>query len=278
LQRWRILPYGWLDASENMAIDEAVFRVSQSREDVLPTLRFYSWASPAVSLGYFQDVGKEVDVDACRRRHIQIVRRSTGGKAILHEKDLSYAVIARDSNPLFTKDVLGTYRVISNCIISGLALLGIEVEIAGNGRMLDEHPLKTSCFSSPSRHELLVKDRKICGSAQLRSRGAFLQHGSILMEFDPYKTCEIMMPHSEEYKRQALRLKQGVTSISEQTDSCVDIDMLCSILAEGFKETLGIELIPGDLSPEEEELRAFFLKNKYTNMEWNMEGGCRGWM
>jgi len=261
-----------------MAIDEAVLRATQNNEGALPTLRFYSWTFPAVSLGYFQDIGKEVDIDVCRRRNIQIIRRPTGGKAVLHENDLTYSVIARDSNSLFPKDVLGTYRVISQCIASGLALAGIKVEMTGNGRVSDENSLKTSCFSSPSRYELLVKNRKICGSAQLRSRDAFLQHGSILLDFDPYKTCEIILPRSEDYEGQVLRLKQAVTSIGEQTEAIADIDKLRRLLTEGFEKTLGIELRQGKLSPEEEEMKMVFMKNKYANVEWNMEGGCKGWI
>jgi lipoate-protein ligase A len=275
--KWRFLPFERLDAFENMAIDEAIFRFHQ-RKDVPPTLRFYGWTSPTVSLGYFQDVEKEVDVEACRRKHIPVVRRPTGGKAVLHEEDVTYAVVGRDSSPLFPADVLGTYRVIGHCIAGGLALLGIEAEMEGNSRAPDGDSLKASCFSSPSRYELLVKNRKICGSAQVRSRGVFLQHGSILMEFNPFKTCDVMLPHSEDYERQVLRMKQSVSSVSEHTDRAVDVGTVCRALMTGFEKTLGIELVKGKLSPEEEELKAVLMTQKYMNERWNMEGGCKAWI
>jgi lipoyl(octanoyl) transferase len=259
-----------------MAIDEAVFRVSQTEES-LPTLRFYSWSSPAVSIGYFQDVAREIDVSACRRNHIDIVRRPTGGKAVLHDEDVTYAVIARDTDPLFTKDILGTYRVISKCIASGLAFIGINAEITNNSRILEKDPLETSCFSSPSRYELLVDNRKICGSAQLRSRGVFLQHGSILMDFDPHKTYDILLPHLEDCERQIFRLKQSVTSVTGQAASYIDIAGVCHVLKKGFEATLGVELLEGKLTPEEEKLKNILVEQKYSTVEWNMEGGCRKW-
>jgi lipoate-protein ligase A len=275
--QWRFLPFERLDAFENMAIDEAIFRFHQ-REDLPPTLRFYGWTFPTVSLGYFQDAEKEVDIEACRRKHIPVVRRPTGGKAVLHEGDVTYAVVGRDSNPLFPADILGTYRVISRCIAGGLALLGIEAEMEGNSRAPDGDSLKASCFSSPSRYELLVKNRKICGSAQVRSRGVFLQHGSILMEFNPFKTCDVMLPRSGDYERQILRMKQSVTSVSEHADRMVDVGMVCHALMAGFEKTLGIELVKGKLSLEEEEIKTALMTHKYMNARWNMEGGCRAWI
>ena len=180
--------------------------------------------------------------------------------------------------PLFPADILGTYRTISHCIAGGLALLGIEAEMEGNSRAPDGDSLKASCFSSPSRYELLVKNRKICGSAQVRSRGVFLQHGSILMDFDPFKTCDVMLPRSGDYERQVLRMKQSVTSVSEHTDRAVDVVAVCRALMTGFEKTLGIELVKGKLSPEEEELKAVLMTHKYMNERWNMEGGCKAWI
>jgi lipoate-protein ligase A len=275
--QWRFFPFRQRDAFENMAIDEAMFRVNQYK-DLPPTLRLYGWAFPTVSLGYFQDIKREVDVEACRRYHIDIVRRPTGGKAVLHEGDLTYAVVASEGNPPFPSDILGTYRVISQCIAGGLALLGIKAEMADNSRLMDGDSLKASCFSSPSRYELLVQNRKICGSAQVRSRGVFLQHGSILMEFNPYKTCEVMLPHLADCQGQVERLKQSVTSVFEHADRPVDVSDVCRVLIAGFEKLLGIKLVQGTLSPEEEEVKAQLMKHKYMNVKWNMEGGRKSWI
>ena len=269
---WRLLSFRHFNAFENMAIDEAIFRENQRRE-VPPTLRFYGWQLPTVSIGHFQDARKEVAVESCRRCGIDIVRRPTGGKAVFHDKDLTYAVFARENCPFFSPDILGTYRVISSCIAKGLSMLGIKAEIAHEGRSSQENRLKTFCFSSPSRYELLVEGRKICGSAQVRSRGAFLQHGSLLINFDPFKTCAVMLPHYQKW--QIERMGRSVTSIHDHVISPIDIAMLCEVLREGFKKVLDVRFVEQDLTPEEEELKTRLLRNKYLTDGWNMEGKVR---
>ena len=143
-KEWRILPFGKAGAVENMAVDEAVFRASIHKK-APPTLRFYGWRVPALSIGYFQDYGKEVDREACRKFGVDIVRRPTGGKAVLHEQELTYAVIAGADSPLFPPDILKTYRVISGCIAKGLAKVGIRAEKT-DARQAPDGTLRSSCF------------------------------------------------------------------------------------------------------------------------------------
>ncbi len=268
---WRVIPFTNSSASENMAMDEAIFRVNQ-REDSLPTLRIYRWCPPSISLGYFQKIRDEVDVAACNRYHVDIVRRPTGGKAVLHENDLTYAVIAKEHNPLFTPDILGTYRIISGCIADSLSELGIYAEMSVDSRTSGDDSLKAVCFSSPSHFELLVNKRKICGSAQVRSRGVFLQHGSILLDFDPVKTCALLAPRKGDRERQIEKLRESVTSVYEQTGGEISVEKICHVLQRGFEKKLGIELVEGSLTGEEEALMTRLIKDKYTNNTWNMEG------
>ena len=177
-----------------MAVDEALFREAVGIS--LPRrLRFYGWQSPAVSLGRFQNARRELDLEACERFGIAVVRRPTGGKAVLHEQELTYAVVAADASPLFPPDILGTYRLISACIARGLSALGIAAEMKTEGRTLAEGETNAVCFAHPSRYELLVDGRKICGSAQMRSQGVFLQHGSLLMTFDPGRISAVLPSH-----------------------------------------------------------------------------------
>ncbi len=267
---WRFIPFERLTAFENMAIDEAIFRENQ-RTYALPTLRFYSWSPPSVSLGYFQPTLEEVNVEACRRYSVDIVRRPTGGKAVLHENDLTYAVIASECNSLFPPDILGTYKVISSCIAGGLSELGIDAEMEGEKRANQDDSLKAACFSSPSRYELLVKKKKICGSAQLRSKGVFLQHGSILVDFDPLKTCTLLLPQGS-MTRQAEKLHGSVTSIHEQVGASVSVEEICHVIKISFEKKLAIKLVEGCLTPEEESLKLRLMNDKYMNDKWNMEG------
>lgn len=268
---WRVIPFTYSSASENMAMDEAIFRIHQ-RKDAPPTLRIYSWRPPSISLGYFQETRSEVDVAACRRHHIDIVRRPTGGKAVLHENDLTYAVIAEERNPLFTPDILGTYRIISGCIADALLELGIHAEMSVDGRTSGDDSLKAVCFSSPSHYELLVNKRKICGSAQVRSRGVFLQHGSILLDFDPVKTCDLLAPREGDREKQIEKLRESVTSVYEQTGSEIGIEKICNVLQRSFMKRLGVEFVEGGLTDEEESLMKRLIKDKYTNTTWNIKG------
>ncbi len=276
---WRFISFKRFNAFENMAIDEAIFRQNQ-RTDALPTLRFYSWSPPSVSLGYFQTTWKEVNVEACRRHCVDIVRRPTGGKAVLHENDLTYAVIASEHNPLFPPDILGTYKIISSCIAEGLSKLGIEAEMEGDGRSYQDNSLRAACFSSPSRYELLAKKKKICGSAQLRSKGIFLQHGSILVDFDPFKTCALLLPQHGDRTWQTKKLRGSVTSIYEQIGAPVPVESICHVMKKSFEKKLDIKLVEGCLTPEEDSLKLRLMNDKYMNDKWNMEGkvasdGCK---
>jgi lipoyl(octanoyl) transferase len=276
VEEWRILPFRKAGAAENMAVDEAIFR-ENIRKKSPPTLRFYGWKNPALSIGYFQDYGKEVDDDACRRFGVEIVRRPTGGKAVLHEQELTYAAVAGEDSSLFPPDILETYRVISDCIAKGLAEVGIRAEMKTDGRRGPDGTLHSSCFSSPSRYELLAGGRKICGSAQMRSHGVFLQHGSLLMAFDPLRTCAVMLPHRD-MERDADLLRNAVTSVGEQAGSPVDEEGLCRVLRGGFEQVLGIRFREGRLTPEEEGLVDGLMTKKYGGEGWNREGRRSEWI
>ena len=273
--RWRLIPFGSANAFENMAIDEAIFR-EHRRSNAPPTIRFYSWSPPSVSLGYFQAVSREVNIAACRQHSVDIVRRPTGGKAVHHENDLTYALIADERNSLFPPDILGTYKVISSCLALGLQELGIEAEMESDGRSRGDATLSAACFSSPSRYELLVNKKKICGSAQLRSRGAFLQHGSLLIDFEPAKTCALLLRQNGDHARQIDILRQSVTSICEQVGAPVSVDRVCRVMKKAFKKRLAIELVEGPLTKEEESLKRRLMDDKYMNDKWNMEGKVAG--
>ena len=244
-----------------MAVDEALFR-ERIRRRGPPTLRFYGWQTPAVSLGRFQDPRREIDADACRRLGIPIVRRPTGGKAVLHDRELTYAVVAGDDVPPFPPDILATYRLISDCIVAGLARAGIRAEIEQEGRGPAEGTLRASCFAASSRYELLVGGRKICGSAQVRSGGCFLQHGALLMAFDPGLSCDVLLPGGDR-ERHLARLRSAVTSVGEHAGGGVDEALLCRLLREAFAARLGIRFREGELTAAEEGLARELQAERY---------------
>jgi lipoate-protein ligase A len=247
-----------------MAVDEAVFRLGR-REGLPPTLRFFGWAPPAVSLGYFQKTSREIDVEACRRAGIDIVRRPTGGKAVLHDQELTYSLSAAVDHPLFTGDILGTYRIISSCIEEALQRLGLTPEVAIEGRSAAGTPLEGYCFAAPSRYELLVGGRKICGSAQIRTSGSFLQHGSLLIDIDPARTAAVMKVSAE-------GVTASTTTLREQLGRAIGADELARVLRVAFEDMLGIVLVEEGLTQAEEELKRKLLDEKYGTDRWNLEG------
>ncbi len=272
---WRLLSYRKRSAFENMAIDEAVFRGNQQGLSP-PTLRFYGWDPPAVSLGYFQDIEAEINVPYCRRNRIQIVRRPTGGKAVFHDDELTYSLVSRDDNRPFSSSILETYLVISRCIVDGLASLGVDATMAEQGRPLSAGNLPAHCFSLPSRYELLVKGRKICGSAQTRANGVFLQHGSLLLRFDPFKAAAVVSQEGVS-RNPADSLKESVTSLQDHIARSIDPGGLSRVLSESFEKILQIRLTEGRLTPEEETLKERLLTDKYGRETWNREGGKLWW-
>lgn len=271
MRPWRLLPFACLRASENMAEDEAIFLLSRDRISA-PTIRFYAWFAPAVSMGRFQRIDRDIELAACRKQSVDIVRRPTGGRAVFHEHDLTYAVVAREQCDGFPSDILGTYCIISRCLIRALAELGMEARMAEEGRKLPVTPAEAACFSMPSRYELLVRGRKICGSAQVRSHGSFLQHGSLLLAFDALRTGQLLRPHSEGRDQQIAHLRESVTSLSDEGATLPDMEALCRIMKTGFEVALGVRLEEGTLTPEEEALKERLLRDKYTNDQWNLRG------
>ena len=218
-----------------MAVDEELLAKAQAGEPV-PVLRFYTWNPPAVSLGRFQDSETAVNADACRRLGFDIVRRITGGRAVFHNRELTYSIIARTNDPLFPPDVLGTYRVIASGLLAGLLNLGIPAEMVSRGSrhaaLVEKKSRNPSCFSSPSWYEIMVRGRKIVGSAQRRVLGAFLQHGSILMDYDPDIESEVIPGSCAD---------DAVTSIKRELGRDVPLDEVKQSFAQGFAAALGIE-------------------------------------
>ena len=167
-----------------MAIDEAI-AVAHGRGEVPPTLRFYGWNPPAVSIGYFQSMLEEVDLDAVRAGGYGYVRRPTGGRLIFHHMELTYSVVIREE--LLPGGVVETYREISQGLLAGMAELGAPAELSGGDRdprRADPDGFHTACFDTASAYELQIGGRKVAGSAQTRRDGVILQHGSILLDID----------------------------------------------------------------------------------------------
>lgn len=246
-----------------MAVDEAIFRV-YAEGRVPPTLRFYTWDPSAVSCGRFQNVAGEVDLDGLARLGFGVVRRPTGGRAVLHRGDLTYAVVtgARDGLPA---GVLPAYLYLSQGLLSGLSLLGIKAELhtpAGKEGARGN----PACFASPSWYELTVAGRKVAGSAQRREGGALLQHGSIMVSFAPAELAAVLRP-SKPMPDYAAQLARSAAGLGEFAPG-LTIPRLAAAMVKGFMEALPIEFQEGGLTEEEERL-AEELRPKYAEEAWS---------
>ena len=232
---WRYIDSGPNLGVYNMSLDEELLARAQAGA-AMPVLRLYSWAPPTVSLGRFQKMETAVHAEACARLGFDIVRRITGGRAVLHKNELTYSIIARTDDPLFPPDVLGTYKVIAAGLLAGLTNLGIPAEmVARGGRhagLVDKRPKDAACFSAPSWYEILVNNRKIIGSAQRRVAGAFLQHGSILIGYDRDLEAEVIPGGCS---------GDVVTCIDRELGRSVPLDEVKQAFRKGFAEGLGID-------------------------------------
>jgi len=235
---------GYDNAFMNMAIDEVLL---SSRE---PVLRLYQWEPSAVSIGRFQDLG-DIDVDFCHRNRIDIVRRITGGKSVLHEKELTYSfIIDRNRMP---KSVIGSYNVISSAIILGLRELGLDPEMNMTKVVNRENPV---CFQEPSYNEIVIDRKKVVGSAQTRVRGKLLQHGSILtgLDFEKYAGCFLKKPDMNDLKKRIISI-----DVPERELKCAIVD--------GFSRYFCTNVNKRDLTTTERADAMKLAEEKYRSRE-----------
>jgi lipoate-protein ligase A len=267
LTTWRLLNTGSADGATNMARDEAILTaVTEGRSP--PTLRFFAWQPPCLSIGYNQAM-EEVDITACQQAGVDVVRRPTGGRAILHTDELTYSIVAPQDEPQVAGGVVESYRRLSAGLVRGLRLLGVDVAQAGAGHGQDAD-VSAACFDAPSAYEVTAGGKKLVGSAQVRRRGAVLQHGSLPLQGDITRICRYLVVPSEG-RRQALRqeLWARATSLELVLERLVLFAQVVEALVRGFSEALNLYLEPGELSQHELALVQRFRREKYTAEAWN---------
>ncbi len=271
--KMRLLKTGVCKGAFNMAVDEALL-LSLQRGESLPTLRFYRWNPPCLSVGYFQDGQKEVDFDGLLRMGFSMVRRITGGKAVLHDDEVTYSVTIPESYA--PGSVLETYRQICRGIVRGLCLLGVKCEMVAleRGTRAPQGFGKAACFSAPSWYEVVASGRKIVGSAQARRNGVILQHGSIPLTFSPKRVAACFKASSEEArgKLEAI-LAQKASSLSDVLGRRVEPWDVEEALRLGFERELGWEFVEDGMTYRELLESCRLSAEKYGTPRWNLERG-----
>ncbi|HWR39654.1 MAG TPA: biotin/lipoate A/B protein ligase family protein [Patescibacteria group bacterium] len=270
---WRLIDSGVADAVTNMAVDEALL-LSQQQDGTPPTLRLYGWRPAAVSLGYFQKAAKEIDLDACRERGIDVVRRLTGGRAVLHDAELTYSITIREDHPLVPPTITASYLMFSNGLAAALRELGAEVQMSLPRAAYGQSGVKSSgsaaCFDAPSHYEITAAGRKLVGSAQVRKDGVLLQHGSILLTFDPEMVAATMKLADREAKsRLAGILARKAISLGEHLNRTVTAAEVAAAIGRAFGPALGVGLVPGCLTPGEATDSRRLAAEKYSQDAWN---------
>lgn len=263
---WRLLMSPPLDGATNMAIDEAMAEAAAAGE-APPTLRFYQWVPPCLSLGRNQPLA-EVDRAACAVRGYDVVRRPTGGRSILHTDELTYSVTGPAGEPRLAGGVLDAYLRLAEALQLGLERLGLPVEKAP-GSTRTGPDVSAACFEVPSAYEITVAGKKLIGSAQSRRQGWVLQHGSLPLYGDITRVVECLhLPAPGE--RAALReiLATRATTLAKVMPQPPSFDEVVQVMIEAFQETLNIDLVPEALNPAEDARVTRLLASHYRSEAW----------
>jgi lipoate-protein ligase A len=231
-------------------------------------VRFYAWSPAAVSLGYAQPLDETVDRARCAELGIGLVRRPTGGSAILHEaptREVTYSVVACGGDFPGGGDVLETYRAIGRGLAAGLGRLGVAAELAPlvRGRR-ESSDTPAFCFRRTGAYEIAVDGKKLVGSAQRRQRGAFLQHGSVLLDAEPDRIRAVFPGEADP--------TADMTTLARVLGAAPAFDAVVTALTLGFAGVLGVALLPAPLTPDETALVDALVAEKYGAEEWTAHG------
>ena len=245
----RVLKTGSHTAFFNMGLDEAVIE-SVAEGSSLPTLRFYGWEPRAISLGYFQGIRDEIDIQACERGGIDIVRRITGGGAVFHDAEVTYSIVLPEGHPLAPPSILDSYSLICAGIVSGLAVLGIEAEFA---------PI----------NDIVCRGRKLSGNAQTRKKGCLLQHGTVLLRVDVETMFSLLkVPKEKALGKMIDDVKARVTSIADVLHAELGFDEVADALEQGFREALDLDLQAESPTAAEMRRASDLAETKFSAREW----------
>lgn len=237
MPKLRLVPYAIYSAAINMAADEYIL----SQEGT--TLRFYGWEKPTLSFGRNAADVNDVDIDVCRKNNLELVKRLTGGKTVLHQHELTYGIVG--DIEAFSESILQTYRMISEPLSESLLNIGVDTSLAPR-KQRDKR--SSICFEEVSAYEIEVEGRKLVGSAQYRRNKRFLQHGSILADLD-WKLWKKVWQLPENSKI----LENRITTISQEIGEVPDLLLLATRFAENLANTLNLELKTEQFSQVEME-------------------------
>ncbi len=263
---WRLIEHNPAEGAWNMAVDEAILESVYSGES-LPTLRLYAWEPACLSLGHAQPF-VEVNQEALEAEGWDVVRRPTGGRAILHVDELTYSVIASLSEPRVQGGVLESYLQLSNALLQVLRLLKLNPQ-ANEKKVEKSQKQNPVCFEVPSNYEITVNGKKLIGSAQARRKEGLLQHGALPLFGDLTRIITALRFNSEHEKTNArARLVEHATTVEKELGEIIDWKQASSAFRQAFADTLNLNFQSEDLSEKEKKRALELMAVKYSNAEW----------
>jgi lipoate-protein ligase A len=267
MTNWRLLYTSPSNGAWNMAVDESILEHIY-RGDSLPTLRFYAWDPPCLSLGHAQPFA-DVDMERVKAHGWEVVRRLTGGRAILHTDELTYSVTGSAKDPILSGSILESYNRLAQALLFAVRELGLSVEM----KELIDHPatqnLNPVCFEVSSTYEITVEGKKLIGSAQARKKEGVLQHGSLPLTGDLTRICEALVFKDESARENAAqRLLARATTVESFINMKTDWERAAQAFVKGFEAQLEIHFQRGELSRSESERAEELVKEKYANPIW----------
>jgi lipoate-protein ligase A len=266
---WRLIQNTSAPGAWNMAIDEAILEASGSGK-VPPTLRLYAWDPPCLSLGYAQPYA-DVDIPRLHERGWQVVRRPTGGRAILHTDELTYSVCGPGSEPRLSGSVLESYRTLSAGLLAALHLLDIPAESRSSALSQSHGPV---CFEVPSNYEITVGGRKLIGSAQARRKEGVLQHGTLPLYGDLGRIVQVLVFPDEQARRNAAeKLHTRAATVEEVSTPPISWEQAAEAFASGFSQALNLRLTPSVLTLDERRRAEELMETKYAHAGWTHKLG-----
>ena len=266
---WRLIKTQPASGPWNMAVDEALLEM-MGHTDAQPVFRLYAWNPPCLSLGYAQPIA-DINLDQLSDLNWDIVRRPTGGRAILHVDELTYAVIGPHSEPRLAGGVLESYRRLSGALTVALRRIGLPAQALPHPKrdssaFSDQEPI---CFEQPSNYEITVYGKKLIGNAQARKKTGVLQHGTLPLHGDLTRITQVLNFGSQELRATAAqRLLARATTVEHILGQTITWDIAADAFTSSFAEILNLKLYPSKLTSEELARAEVLVKEKYALPHW----------
>jgi lipoate-protein ligase A len=264
---WKYLGQEALDGAMNMAIDEALLELAKPGEVYFRT---YYWNPPTLSLGAFQKYS-DVNLAELEKRGFGLVRRATGGRAVLHDKELTYSVIVKAPHEILAANVLESYYYLCGGLVEGLRMLGVDAQL----KRSDDPSLSTpSCFAAPTFNDIEAGGKKLVGSAQMRNKLGLLQHGSILIDVDMVALFAVITDDLSKTEKLAKMASDKITSINEQTGQAIQPEQVRQAMLDGFGKALGVTFEPIEFDSDMIKLANELSVTKYGSQVWTRRQGA----